>query len=80
MTDANRAQFAVEFLEMVTSFNESIIEAGGVPWSAEQMKNVTVFEMFCRLSTNGIRFTYQRRKTEVSNMSFESVLCKIVDF
>lgn len=46
--------------DMISSLNDSIIDAGGAPIKFNRIKEQTVYEMIKHLAPNGIRFVYKK--------------------
>lgn len=59
MNDKERKLQTSAVLAMVESLQNSVIGAGGVPITLQQMREWTVVDLIANLVTNGIRFTYR---------------------
>ena len=56
MDDKSRKFIGNSWIEMYESLNIAVDEAGGCGYSMENLREMTVEELFNRLATNGVRF------------------------
>ena len=53
------AEYGEQVAEMLASLNIALFQAGGSPYSAEDLKRISVMELILRLASNGVRFTHK---------------------
>ena len=64
MNDKARKDLTINVLEMYESLETATHQAGGCGWSVEELRKMTVVDLFSCLAINGIRFVYQKREKE----------------
>ena len=55
-----------DLVDMLQTLNDSIIAAGGTPFTIEKLKRMTAWELVTHLSPNRVRFVLLPRKVEES--------------
>ncbi len=63
MNDAYENKRLVCVLDMIDSLNKSVLNGGGMYYTLDRMKKETVYDLILLLSVNGIRFTYDPKKS-----------------
>ena len=58
--------FAQAAVEMYSSLTHAIDEAGGSGWPPEELLEMTVLDLLTHLSTNGIRFVFEKPTKKIT--------------